>query len=88
MADVTELANPSNLTAETAKVVDNGSGNSKLLQTADRAELTVDAPAATAATSSTPFGYSQAQANAILTNVIEMRAALIAAGIMKDDTAN
>jgi hypothetical protein len=44
--------------------------------------FTVAAPATTAATNSTPYGYSQAQADAIKTNVIEMRAALIAKGIM------
>ena len=31
-------------------------------------------PAATAPTNSSPYGYSQAQAQAILTNVIELRA--------------
>ena len=39
-------------------------------------------PAATAATNSTPYGFAQAQADALLANVREMRAALIAAGIM------
>jgi hypothetical protein len=80
---------PSNLPAETAKKVSNGaSEGTKLLQTNEQTELTSDTPAATAATSSSPFGYTEAQANAILTNVREMRAALIAAGIVKDDTAN
>jgi hypothetical protein len=40
------------------------------------------APAATAATSSTPFGFAQAQADALVANVREMRSALIAKGIM------
>jgi hypothetical protein len=40
--------------------------------------FTVAAPAATAATASTPYGFSEAQANAILTNVIEMRAFMVA----------
>lgn len=40
------------------------------------------APAATAATSTTPFGFAEAQANALLLNVNNMRAALIAKGIM------
>lgn len=40
------------------------------------------APAATAATNSTPYGYSQTQADAIKNDVREMRAALIANGIM------
>jgi hypothetical protein len=39
-------------------------------------------PANTAATSTTPFGFSEAQANALVANVREMRAALIAQGIM------
>ncbi len=41
------------------------------------------AVAATAATSSTPFGYAEAQANAIVTLLNEIRAALIAVGIIK-----
>ncbi len=44
--------------------------------------FTSAAPAATAPTSSTPFGYAEAQATALLANVIQMRAALIAHGIM------
>lgn len=39
-------------------------------------------PAATAATNSTPYGFSQAQADALVANVREMRAALITQGIM------
>jgi hypothetical protein len=39
--------------------------------------------ASTAATSTTPFGYSQAQANAIVGAVNAILTALIAAGIMK-----
>jgi hypothetical protein len=39
-------------------------------------------PAATAATSSTPFGFSQAQADALIANVREIRAALVAQRIM------
>jgi hypothetical protein len=46
------------------------------------AAFTGATPAATAATSSTPFGFSEAQANALLANVREMRTQLIAAGIM------
>lgn len=42
--------------------------------------FTVATPAATAATSSTPFGYSEAQANAILTTVRELRAWAVAQG--------
>ncbi len=37
----------------------------------------------TAATSSTPFGYSEAQANAIVALVNELRASLVAVGIIK-----
>lgn len=40
------------------------------------------APAATAATSSTPYGYSQAQADAILTWVRTVDAALKARGLI------
>lgn len=39
-------------------------------------------PANTGATSSTPFGFSEAQANALVANVREMRAVLIAQGLM------
>lgn len=42
--------------------------------------FTVATPAATAATNSAPYGYSQAQADAILTNVRELRAWAIANG--------
>ncbi len=42
--------------------------------------FTVAAPAATAATNSTPYGYTQAQADAIKTNVIELRAWAVAQG--------
>ena len=38
------------------------------------------APAATAPTNSSPYGYSQAQAQAILTNLIELRAFAVAMG--------
>ena len=37
-------------------------------------------PAATAATNSTPYGFSQAQADAILANVRDMRAFMVAQG--------
>lgn len=37
-------------------------------------------PAATAATNSTPYGFSQAQADAILANVRDMRAFMVAMG--------
>ena len=41
------------------------------------------APATTSSTSSTPFGYSQAQADAILQLVIDIRQLLINVGIAK-----
>jgi hypothetical protein len=44
------------------------------------AAFTGAAPAATAATNSTPYGYSQAQADAILATVRELRAWAIANG--------
>lgn len=46
------------------------------------AAFTGATPADTAATSSTPFGFAEAQANALLANVREIRAALISSGIM------
>lgn len=51
--------------------------------TAQRAGAAQAAVVATAATNSTPFGYSEAQANAIVALVNEMRAALVEKGIMK-----
>ena len=42
--------------------------------------FTAAAPAATAPTNSTPYGYSQTQAQALLTNVIELRAWAVAQG--------
>lgn len=50
---------------------------------AQRASADQAAVAATAATSSSPFGYSEAQANAIVTLLNEMRAALVEKGIIK-----
>lgn len=50
---------------------------------AQRAGAAQAAVTTTAATSSTPFGYSQAQADAIVALVNEMRAALVAAGLIK-----
>lgn len=38
-----------------------------------------------AATDSTPFGFSEAQANAIVTLVNELRAALVAVGLIKGE---
>jgi UDP-N-acetyl-D-mannosaminuronic acid transferase (WecB/TagA/CpsF family) len=50
---------------------------------AQRAGSAQAAVTTTAATSTTPFGYSEAQANAIVALVNEMRAALVAVGIIK-----
>lgn len=49
--------------------------------TAADAQATLVAPAATAATSSTPFGFSEAQANAIVTWIRAADAQLKALGI-------
>lgn len=88
MTDVSSNANPTNLPPQTRKRVSNGTDDFKLLQDDEQTELTSDTPAATAATNSSPFGYSEAQANAILTNLREIRQALIDVGIVKDATAN
>lgn len=59
-------------------------GNSLALQLLkQRAGAAQAAVPTTAATNTTPYGYSQAQANAIVTLVNEMRDTLIAAGLMK-----
>lgn len=50
---------------------------------AQRAGSAQAAVAATAATSTTPFGYSEAQANAIVTLLNEIRATLVEKGLMK-----
>lgn len=50
---------------------------------AQRAGAAQAAVATTAATSTSPFGFAEAQANAIVTLVNELRAALVAAGIIK-----
>lgn len=75
--------NPTNLTALNAKVTgDNGAPFAALLQPKHQA-ANIAAVASTAATSTTPFGYAEAQANAIVTNINAIRTALINAGIMK-----
>lgn len=50
---------------------------------AQRAGAAQAAVTTTASTSTTPFGYTQAQADAIVTLVNEMRAALVASGLIK-----
>lgn len=50
---------------------------------AQRAGAAQAAVVGTAATNSSPFGYSQAQADAIVTLVNELRAAMVALGIIK-----
>jgi len=52
-------------------------------QIADRQSAITDV-AATAATSSTPFGYAEAQANAIVTDLNLVLAALRAHGLIAD----
>lgn len=49
------------------------------------AAFTGATPAATAATNVSPYGFSQAQADALLATVREMRTQLIAAGIMENN---
>ncbi len=58
-------------------------GTGALLNQPANQVANISAVATTGATSSTPFGYAEAQANAIVANVNAMRLALIAAGIMK-----
>lgn len=84
---MTTSPNPSNLDALTGKYADNGRDLS-LLQPANAYELTNNAPAATAATNSSPYGFAQDQADDLITTVIQLRAACIAAGICVDATAN
>lgn len=66
--------------------------NVTLATVADAAPATADvlrkayadlstAPSAAEAISSTPYGFTQTQANALLANVLEMRAILVAAGL-------
>ena len=50
---------------------------------AQRAGSAQAAVPTTAATSTSPFGYSEAQANAIVALLNEIRAALVAAGLIK-----
>lgn len=51
--------------------------------TVQRSGAAQAAVAATAATNSSPYGYSEAQANAIVTLLNEIRAALVEKGIIK-----
>lgn len=50
---------------------------------AQRASANQAAVTTTAATSTTPFGYTQAQADAIVTLLNEIRATLVEIGLMK-----
>lgn len=50
---------------------------------AQRAGAAQAAVATTAATNASPYGYSEAQANAIVALVNEMRTVLVNAGLMK-----
>lgn len=80
--------NPTNKSALTPKVLENGAPVADILQELNRIELTVDTPAATPATNVSPYGFTQDQANAILNNLREIRAGLIELGLFKDDTVN
>lgn len=51
--------------------------------TAQRAGAAQAAVATTPATNSTPYGFSQAQADGIITLLNEIRAALVAKGLIK-----
>lgn len=53
--------------------------------TAQRSGSAQAAVATTAATASTPYGYSEAQANGIVTLLNEIRAALVEKGIIKGE---
>lgn len=55
-------------------------GATPIVQRSGAAQAAV---ATTAATASTPYGYSEAQANAIVALVNELRAAMVAAGLIK-----
>ena len=55
-------------------------GSGPVQQRASSAQAAV---ATTAATTSTPFGFAQSQADAIVTLVNELRAAMVAAGLIK-----
>lgn len=73
--------NPSNLDSKTPKVV--------LPAERDMVELTNNAPIATAATNSSPFGFATAdQADDLVATVREMRAALITLGLCIDSVTN
>lgn len=77
MADVTDLANPSNLPAETAKVVDNGTDNTKLLQNDARADFVADVAGAAGAQP------TQAEYAVAVAAINDLKTALVTAGIMK-----
>ena len=53
------------------------------IPTVQRASASQASVATTAATSTSPFGYTSAQANGIITLVNEIRATLVEKGIMK-----
>lgn len=82
MTDVSAAANPSNLPSVTGPVEDMGVGV-KLLQPNNQAAY-VAPPASTAATNTSPYGFTtSAQADALVACVRAMSAAMIAAGLMK-----
>lgn len=81
--------NPSNLAALPAKQMENRGSFAAILQPVNRYELTNDGPIATAATTTTPFGFATGdQADDLVTTVNQIRAGLIALGLFTDTTAN
>lgn len=84
----TQSGNPSNLDALSGKYADNGR-DIKVKQPGNAIELTNNAPVTTGATNTTPYGFATAdQGDDLVACVIEMRAALIAAGICIDASSN
>ncbi len=91
MVDVTAIANPSNLDEIVGKTLDDGTdlGAAAMLNPNNQIELTNNAPIATAATTSTPYGTATAdQFDDLVATVIQIRAGLITLGLFKDGTAN
>lgn len=70
-------SNPTNLAAETAKVVDDGTGNTKLLQNSDRAAFVADVAGAAGA------NPTQAEYAVAVAAINSLKTALVTAGIMK-----
>jgi hypothetical protein len=77
MADVSDIANPSNLPAETPKVVDNGSGDTKLLQNDARVAFVANVAVAAGA------NPTKAEYDVAVAAINSLKTALVTAGIMK-----